>query len=106
MPQVLNNYGDRIEEPVELTDLVPTIHDLLELSSPKDIDGESMEPMMLGGVKRSAPARSICFDREANIAGREADSSRIRHGAWCPSDKTTIALYGEKQKTMHRSCTF
>ena len=28
--------------------------------------------MLLGGVERSDPAKSICFDREANIAGREA----------------------------------
>lgn len=72
MPQVLNHYGDRIEEPVELTDLVPTIHDLLQLAPPSAIDGESLEPMLLGGVERSDPAKSICFDREANVAGREA----------------------------------
>ena len=72
MPKTLIHYGDRIEEPVELTDLVPTIHDLLQLPPPTDIDGESLEPMLLGGVERNEPARSICFDREANIAGREA----------------------------------
>jgi arylsulfatase A-like enzyme len=64
--------GTVVEDPVELTDLVPTIHELLGIAIPELSDGSSLVSSMFGGAVRPVPmARSICFDREANIEGRE-----------------------------------
>jgi arylsulfatase A-like enzyme len=61
-----------VEDPVELTDLVPTLHELLGLASPERSDGVSLVSSMFGGSTRPIPmARAICFDREANQLGRE-----------------------------------
>jgi arylsulfatase A-like enzyme len=63
--------GRRVKGPVELTDVLPTLTDLLRFPTPKDIDGETL---MGTWVTRSMrfQARGMGFDRAANLAARKA----------------------------------
>jgi arylsulfatase A-like enzyme len=63
--------GRRVKGPVELTDVLPTITDLLRFPTPKNIDGQTL---MGTWVTRSMRphARGLAFDREANLAARQA----------------------------------
>ena len=66
--------GARLAFPVELTDVAPTIAELAGVSLPTARDGRSLVPW-LGADTSGAPAprafaRSLAFDRPANIAAR------------------------------------
>lgn len=47
--------GERIADPVRHVDVVPTVLDLLGLSRPGDLDGESLLPLMTGHDRESVP---------------------------------------------------
>ena len=66
--------GQRVGGIVELTDVAPTVHALLGLEVAGPLDGHSLVPTWTRGESREA-ARSLIFDREANIADREAGIS-------------------------------
>jgi arylsulfatase A-like enzyme len=63
--------GRRVKGPVELTDVLPTLTDLLRFPVPEDIDGQTL---MGTWVTRSMrfQARGMAFDRAANLAARKA----------------------------------
>jgi arylsulfatase A-like enzyme len=63
--------GRRVKGPVELTDVLPTLTDLLRFPLPTDIDGQTL---MGTWVTRSMrfQARGMGFDRAANLAARKA----------------------------------
>jgi len=64
--------GARLGGIAELTDIAPTIYDLLAMPAPPDLDGYSLAPHWTADRGRGY-ARSMIFDREANIAARETD---------------------------------
>jgi len=66
--------GERVSGIAELTDIAPTIYDLMAMPIPEDIDGYSLTPHWTADRGRGY-ARSMIFDREANIADREAGRS-------------------------------
>jgi arylsulfatase A-like enzyme len=67
--------GTRIADLVELTDVAPTLLDLLDLPAPASMEGGSF----LRGEPR-LQSRSVCFDRPANEAARAR--REIRAPTW------------------------
>ena len=67
--------GTVVQEPIELSDVMPTVLDLLEVEVPAGVQGASWLDALGGGEPPRGMARSIAFDREANRARREADPS-------------------------------
>ncbi|MSP54188.1 MAG: hypothetical protein EXR69_01050 [Myxococcales bacterium] len=63
--------GTRVERPFEGTDLAPTLLDLLGLPAAPSMTGVSAAGLIGDHEgKGRTIARSMCFDREANVAGR------------------------------------
>ncbi|MBN1335732.1 MAG: sulfatase [Deltaproteobacteria bacterium] len=58
--------GTRVADPVELTDVAPTLLDLLGLPVPDTMEGRSI---LKPGARLQS--RGLCFDRPANEAARE-----------------------------------
>jgi len=66
--------GARIETPFEGTDLAPTILDVVGVDIPESMTGTSAAGLLgFDGAKGRIEARSMCFDREANVAARAQD---------------------------------
>ncbi len=63
--------GVRVDDPVELVDLAPTILDLLGMAPVQGMEGRTLRDTMQGTGHR-IQARGLCFDRPANLAAREA----------------------------------
>jgi hypothetical protein len=63
--------GTRIEQPFEGTDLAPTVLAILRVAAAPSMTGVSAAGLM-GNFEGNGrvEARSLCFDREANVAGR------------------------------------
>lgn len=65
--------GQRVTQPFEGTDLAPTLLDLVGVAIPEAMTGASAASLVGAGKgKGRIEARSMCFDREANLAAREA----------------------------------
>ncbi len=67
--------GAKIDQPFEGTDLAPTLLDLVGLPEAPGMTGASAAGLIesdppKGAGKGRVMARSLCFDREANVAGR------------------------------------
>jgi hypothetical protein len=76
----------RIPEPVSLTDIAPTIMDLLDLEAPEDFDGESLLPLVYSTPSAAAHfADRIRFtESEYNPRGfdfRKMTASAVAHAA-------------------------
>jgi len=75
VPLVFNWPGrvapGRYDALVELSDVAPTVYELLRLPALSATSGSSLVAVMDGGGGR-AFSRSMIFDREANVADREA----------------------------------
>lgn len=63
--------GRRAKGPVELTDVLPTVLELMRLPVPEDIDGVSLMGTWITAHEREH-ARGLCFDREANLQAKAA----------------------------------
>jgi arylsulfatase A-like enzyme len=64
--------GKRVKGLVELTDIAPTLYELLGVEAPETLhDGQSLVPKWTEDKSRPY-TRSFIFDREANIAARES----------------------------------
>lgn len=63
--------GTRVEQPFEGTDLAPTVLAILRVAAAPSMTGVSAAGLIgsFEGTGR-VEARSLCFDREANVAGR------------------------------------
>ncbi len=88
--------GVRVADPVELTDLLPTIYELLGEPIPEGLDGRSQVGTFTGGPGRDH-ARGLCFDREANVAEREANAGRPTPPRW-----RMAGLRGQDTLYVHR----
>jgi arylsulfatase len=65
--------GLRVEQPFEGTDLAPTLLEAIGIPRPPSMTGASAAGLVgLGKGDGRQLARSLCFDREANVAGRES----------------------------------
>ncbi len=71
--------GARVDDPVELLDLAPTILDLLGLPAAGSMEGRTLRDTIQGTGHRMQ-ARGLCFDRPANEADRAA--GRISKPTW------------------------
>lgn len=87
-------HGHRIDDPVELVDLAPTILDVVGVPIPDSMEGESLMGVILDQDDR-LHARGLCFDREANVQAREA--GRITR----PTFRMT-SLRGQNSLYIHR----
>lgn len=65
--------GTVVREPVELTDLAPTVLGMLGLEPLEQHHGIDLEPTISAGRHERLVAGSVAFDREANRAARERD---------------------------------
>ncbi len=76
--------GVRVETPVELVDLTPTLLDLLGLPASPAAEGRALSDWISGAPPSAPPhlfARSLTYDRPANMAARvrgEIESPRYR----------------------------
>lgn len=61
--------GVAVDGIAELGDIAPTAYELLGLPIPAGVEGRSLAPLAFGRPGREF-ARSLCFDREANLQGR------------------------------------
>lgn len=63
--------GTRVEQPFEGTDLAPTVLAMLRIAAAPSMTGVSAAGL-IGSFEGEGrvEARSLCFDREANVAGR------------------------------------
>lgn len=64
--------GRVVNSPVELTDITPTLLDLLQLKGLDSADGRSLVPLIEGEEPSRPFARSLAFDRPANLAARKS----------------------------------
>lgn len=65
----------RISIPFEGTDLAPTVLDLVGIAPPASMTGNSLAPFLANRPQTADPramARSMCFDRQANLTERQA----------------------------------
>ena len=86
--------GAVVDDPVELTDVAPTIAELVGLKLPGPVGGRSLAPAIFGGKGRPF-ARSMCFDREANLRGRER--GEIDRPTW-----RMVAIRGPDSRFVYR----
>ena len=63
--------GTVVDDTVELTDLAPTVYEVLGLQGPAQITGQSVLPAIQGQAHRPY-ARGVCFDRPINQELRRA----------------------------------
>ena len=71
--------GMRIEEPVSLIDVMPTVLSLVDIAVPKGLDGEDLSPLWRGSAPERLRVRSIFG--EADWRNEEDDITRsVRHG--------------------------
>ncbi len=91
--------GVRVPDPTELTDVVPTLYELLGQPVPSGLDGRSLVPTWSGSRGRDH-ARGVCFDREANLAERDAAVSQGRPPP--PPRWRMAALRGTDHLYVHR----
>ncbi len=73
------HQGARVDDPVELVDLAPTILDLLDLPPAETMEGHTLRDTMQGTGHR-IQARGLCFDRPANQAARAVGA--IQEPTW------------------------
>lgn len=88
--------GQRITQPFEGTDLAPTLLDIVGVDIPSTMTGTSAAGLVgAGDGKGRIEARSMCFDREANLAARQAgeiDKPKYR----------MVSLRGPNTRYVHR----
>lgn len=72
--------GTRVSGLVEISDLAPTVYELLEVPAPESVAGDSLA----GSWEGRSVARGLAYDREANLAARELD----------PTQRPTLRLVG------------
>ncbi len=66
----------RVVEPFEGGDLAPTVLEIVGVDRPASMTGKSAAGLVDMGTGRGRiEARSMCFDREANVAARKEDPS-------------------------------
>ena len=68
---------DRVSEQVRLTDVVPTILDLLHISDSPETDGVSLVPFLRGG-SADVPQRAISYSGKTNRGLSFRDSSGLK----------------------------
>jgi arylsulfatase A-like enzyme len=91
--------GVRVPGPVELTDVLPTVYDLIDEPIPPEIDGRSLVPSFSGERIRDY-ARGVCFDRQANVAERESNAGRSTPPKWRMAGlRSTSHLYVHRDHT-------
>ncbi|MHA6481713.1 sulfatase [Paenibacillus sp. strain BS8-2] len=82
--------GKRVNDLVQLVDLYPTILDAFEISSPQDLQGRSLLPLLTGDHSGVAVQETVCF-------GRFGEALNITDGEWTlfiwPEDATNEPLY-------------
>ena len=91
--------GRRAKGPVELTDVLPTLLELMRLPVPDDIDGVSLMGTWITAHEREH-ARGLCFDREANLAAKSAGEIE-RPTYRMSSIRTADMLYIHRESTGH-----
>lgn len=68
--------GLRLDDPFEGSDLAPTVLEAVGVDRPASMVGQSAAGLLgLGEGRGRIEARSMCFDREANVAARAQDPS-------------------------------
>ncbi len=81
----------RIEEPVVLADIMPTILDLVGIAPPPSLRGISLEPALTGG---ELPTRDLYFETLSGALNYGwAELKGIRYGEWKLIDSATPELF-------------
>ena len=91
----LNN----VDAPVELIDIYPTIMDLLEIESPRFIQGKSLKPFLEGShesIRKSSLTELQINTPEGIAQGYSIKTNRFRLSQWKLNDKVSYELYDHK----------
>jgi arylsulfatase A-like enzyme len=67
--------GGRVQDPVELSDIAPTLLDLVHQAIPPSMEGRSLLSVIDGSTHRTL-ARGLCLDRPQNKAARKKGAQK------------------------------
>ena len=90
---------EKVDEPVELVDLYPTIMDLLEIESPKFLQGKSLKPFLKGdsALPRDCAFTELQLNKKNDVAqGYSIKTKRFRLTQWEFNGETSYELYDHK----------
>jgi hypothetical protein len=73
----LEPLARRIKEPVSGVDLLPTLLELMDIERPKDLEGESLAPWVLGRSPKAEPPRRILLSELAGIKAARRGSKKL-----------------------------
>ena len=96
---VVENNMKKVDEPVELVDLYPTIMDLLEIESPKFLQGKSLKPFLKGdsALPRDCAFTELQLNKKNGVAqGYSIKTKRFRLTQWEFNGETSYELYDHK----------
>ena len=96
---VIENSVEKVDEPVELVDLYPTIMDLLEIKPPKFLQGKSLKPFLKddSDFTRDCAFTELQLNKKNGVAqGYSIKTKRFRLTQWEFNGETSYELYDHK----------
>lgn len=92
--------GKRVDAPVSLVDVLPTLVDLAELPPEPDLYGRSLRPLMEGAEQDRrvtslldyiSQSATDSYERHESLVYRDLKFVRIDHVAWSPETRTDFS---------------
>ncbi|MDM8173512.1 sulfatase [Olivibacter sp. 47] len=84
--------GKRSDRTVELLDIYPTLAELADIPAPKDLEGESLVPLLHNPKARWSKAAYTQVKRPNGVVGRSVRTERWRYTEW-DAGKAGAELY-------------
>ena len=89
------NKTINVDSPTEFIDVFPTLCELAELEIPKELDGISLKPQILGEQTTSKIFAVSQYPRHGNIMGYSFRTKRHRYTVWVNNKKSFEPIYIE-----------
>ena len=89
------NKTINVDSPTEFIDVFPTLCELAELEIPKELDGISLKPQILGEQTTSKIFAVSQYPRHGNIMGYSFRTKRHRYSVWVNNKKSFEPIYIE-----------
>jgi arylsulfatase A-like enzyme len=84
-----------VDSPTEFIDVFPTLCELSELETPKELDGISLKSQILGEITTSKIFAVSQYPRHGNIMGYSFRTKRHRYTVWVNNKKSSEPIYIE-----------
>jgi arylsulfatase A-like enzyme len=76
-------HGTVVDQPVSITDVMPTLLDLAGVPAPKGIDGQSLVPTWKGATQNTERSLAFELDNEPDLLNGAREHARaLRQGPW------------------------